>query len=117
MGNVLHQGLSNRSFLTSLPIAVNSLIDNNDDGETAAGGRLAHLLQILVRYCPTTKIGILIFSQEVDNVLVVVTRYFGGTLLGADRFKHINQAARNALDAGGFLDAPVPDNKKSRKNK
>jgi len=75
--------------------------DNDDDGETAAGGRLAHLLQIL----------------EVNNVLVVVTRYFGGTLLGADRFKHINQAARNALDAGGFLDASVSDNKKSRKHK
>lgn len=24
--------------------------DNDDDGETAAGGRIAHLLQILVRY-------------------------------------------------------------------
>ncbi|KDR84138.1 hypothetical protein GALMADRAFT_236812 [Galerina marginata CBS 339.88] len=64
--------------------------DNDDDGETAAGGRLAHLLQIL----------------EVNNVLVVVTRYFGGIHLGPDRFKHINQAARNALDQGGFLDAP-----------
>ncbi|KAF8956715.1 ribosomal protein S5 domain 2-type protein [Flammula alnicola] len=64
--------------------------DNDDDGETAAGGRLAHLLQIL----------------EVNNVLVVVTRYFGGIHLGPDRFKHINQAARNALDLGGFLDAP-----------
>jgi putative IMPACT (imprinted ancient) family translation regulator len=38
-------------------------------------------------------------------VLVVVTRYFGGVHLGPDRFKHINQAARNALDLGGFLDA------------
>ncbi|KAF9459770.1 imprinted and ancient [Collybia nuda] len=64
--------------------------DNDDDGETAAGGRLAHLLQIL----------------EVNNVLVIVTRYFGGIHLGPDRFKHINQAARNALDLGGFLDAP-----------
>ncbi|KAF9476983.1 UPF0029-domain-containing protein [Pholiota conissans] len=64
--------------------------DNDDDGETAAGGRLAHLLQIL----------------EVNNVLVVVTRYFGGIHLGPDRFKHINQAARNALDLGGFLEAP-----------
>ena len=27
----------------------NSILDNDDDGETAAGGRLAHLLQILVR--------------------------------------------------------------------
>jgi len=82
VGNVLHQ-------------------DNDDDGEAAAGGRLAHLLQIL----------------DVNNVLIVVSRYFGGTLLGADRFKHINQAARNALDAGGFLDAPVPDSRKSRKHK
>ncbi|KAI0705758.1 UPF0029-domain-containing protein [Cerioporus squamosus] len=71
VGNVLHQ-------------------DNDDDGETAAGGRLAHLLQIL----------------EVDNVLVIVTRYFGGIHLGPDRFKHINQAARNALELGGFLDVP-----------
>ncbi|KAF8827199.1 hypothetical protein HHX47_DHR5000672 [Lentinula edodes] len=62
--------------------------DNADDGETAAGGRLSHLLQIL----------------EIDNVLVVVTRYYGGIHLGPDRFKHINQAARNALELGGFLD-------------
>ncbi|KAI0304051.1 UPF0029-domain-containing protein [Russula brevipes] len=62
--------------------------DNDDDGESAAGGRLAHLLQIL----------------EVKDVLVVVTRYFGGTLLGADRFKHINQAARDALEIGGFIE-------------
>jgi len=62
--------------------------DNDDDGETAAGSRLAHLLQIL----------------GVDHVLVVVTRYFGGVLLGADRFKHINQCARDALELGGFLD-------------
>jgi len=74
--------------------------DNDDDGETAAGGRLAHLLQIL----------------EVDNVLVIVTRYFGGILLGADRFKHINQSARNALELGGFLDA-VDDKKTSRAKK
>ncbi|KAL0950180.1 hypothetical protein HGRIS_010173 [Hohenbuehelia grisea] len=64
--------------------------DNDDDGETAAGGRLAHLLQIL----------------DVNDVLIVVTRYFGGIHLGPDRFKHINQAARNALELGGFLDAP-----------
>jgi len=64
--------------------------DNDDDGETAAGGRLAHLLQIL----------------EVNNVLVIVSRYFGGIHLGPNRFKHINQAARNALEMGGFLDEP-----------
>ncbi|TFY50464.1 hypothetical protein EVJ58_g11039, partial [Rhodofomes roseus] len=73
--------------------------DNDDDGETAAGGRLAHLLQIL----------------DVENVLVVVTRYFGGIHLGPDRFKHINQAARNALELGGFLDAPATDSHSGRK--
>lgn len=45
-------------------------------------------------------------TQEVNNVLVIVTRYWGGIHLGPDRFKHINQAARNALELGGFLDVP-----------
>ncbi|WWC59245.1 uncharacterized protein I303_101795 [Kwoniella dejecticola CBS 10117] len=61
--------------------------DYDDDGETAAGSRLKHLLEIL----------------ELENVLVVVTRWFGGIQLGPDRFKHINQAARDALELGGFL--------------
>ncbi|PVG00459.1 UPF0029-domain-containing protein [Serendipita vermifera] len=64
--------------------------DNDDDGETAAGARLAHLLQIL----------------DLKNVLVVVTRYFGGILLQGDRFRHINSVAREALEKGGFLDGP-----------
>jgi hypothetical protein len=44
---VLHQGL----FCSHLfyDFHEQSVIDNDDDGETAAGGRLAHLLQILVR--------------------------------------------------------------------
>jgi len=75
--------------------------DNDDDGETAAGSRLAHLLQIL----------------ELSNVLVVVTRIFGGIHLGPDRFKHINQAARNALELGGFLDQPDEPKKPAGKGK
>ncbi|XP_015209336.1 protein IMPACT isoform X2 [Lepisosteus oculatus] len=55
--------------------------DCEDDGETAAGGRLLHLLQIL----------------DVRNVMVVVSRWYGGILLGPDRFKHINNCARNIL--------------------
>ena len=35
---------------------------------------------------------------------MVVSRWYGGTLLGPDRFKHINQAARDALELGGFLE-------------
>ncbi|GAA5887274.1 hypothetical protein JCM3774_000618, partial [Rhodotorula dairenensis] len=45
--------------------------DNDDDGETAAGSRLAHLLTLL----------------DVPNVMVVVTRWYGGVHLGPDRFK------------------------------
>ncbi len=43
--------------------------DYDDDGETSAGGRLLHLLELI----------------KVQNVLVVVSRWFGGVLLGADR--------------------------------
>ncbi|NXJ93763.1 IMPCT protein, partial [Corythaixoides concolor] len=34
---------------------------------------------------------------NVHNVLVVVSRWYGGILLGPDRFKHINNCARNVL--------------------
>lgn len=61
--------------------------DNDDDGETAAGSRMQHLLNIL----------------DVKNVFVCVSRWFGGIHLGADRFKHINQATRDALLTGGFI--------------
>lgn len=50
-------------------------------------------------------------------MLVVVTRYFGGIHLGPDRFKHINQAARIALELGGFLDAPDDPRGSSRLKK
>ena len=46
MGNVLHQGKI--SVFVFCIRALSDLQDNDDDGETAAGGRLAHLLQLLV---------------------------------------------------------------------
>lgn len=61
--------------------------DCDDDGEQAAGGRLLNLLQIL----------------NVVNVMVVVTRWYGGIQLGPARFKHINNAARDSLVKGGFV--------------
>ena len=60
--------------------------DCDDDGETAAGGRVLHLMQMM----------------DVWDVMVVVTRWYGGILLGADRFKIINSAAREALVLGGW---------------
>ena len=57
--------------------------DCDDDGENNAGSRLLHLLQIL----------------NVQNYLIIVSRWYGGILLGPDRFKHINNCARNLLKA------------------
>uniref|UniRef100_A0A8D0FUU3 Impact RWD domain protein n=1 Tax=Strix occidentalis caurina TaxID=311401 RepID=A0A8D0FUU3_STROC len=67
------------------------LQDCEDDGETAAGGRLLHLMQIL----------------NVHNVLVVVSRWYGGILLGPDRFKHINNCARNVLVEYNYVPSVV----------
>lgn len=61
--------------------------DCDDDGETAAGGRLLHLLQIM----------------DVWGVLVVVSRWYGGVRLGPDRFRIINQVARDAVVAGRWV--------------
>lgn len=61
--------------------------DCDDDGETAAGGRLLRLLQIM----------------DVWGVLVVVSRWYGGVRLGPDRFRIINQVARDAVVAGGWM--------------
>jgi hypothetical protein len=35
--------------------------------------------------------------------VVVVSRWFGGILLGPDRFKHINNAARSLLNSCGYI--------------
>ena len=43
--------------------------------------------------------------MDVKNVMVVVSRWWGGILLGPDRFKHINNATRNVLEKCGIVDA------------
>lgn len=60
--------------------------DCDDDGETAAGGRVLHLLQLM----------------DVWGLMVVVTRWYGGQKLGAKRFSVINSVAREAVIAAGF---------------
>lgn len=57
---------------------VGSAQDYDDDGENAAGKSLLFTLQ----------------QQDVDNIVVVVSRWFGGVKLGSLRFKHINNVAR-----------------------
>lgn len=64
-------------------------------------GRLSHLMQIL----------------DVENVVVVVTRWFGGIHLGPDRFKDINNVARNALEECGFIKQNTPLKQKKTNKK
>lgn len=60
--------------------------DSDDDGETAAGSRMLHLISLM----------------DVWNVVVVVVRWYGGVHIGPDRFKHINSTAREAVLNAGF---------------
>lgn len=41
--------------------------------------------------------------MEVKDVMVVVSRWYGGVHLGPDRFRHINNAARQVLTGGNFI--------------
>lgn len=75
--------------------------DNDDDGETAAGGRLAELLQL----------------RGALGVFVMVSRWFGGIQLGTDRFKHINRAAQLLLDSAGVSRHGEATTKTSRKGR
>ncbi|MCP4523079.1 MAG: YigZ family protein [Candidatus Gracilibacteria bacterium] len=53
----------------------------NDDGEKGAGNCVLRELQ----------------RAEVNNMIVVVTRYFGGIHLQADRFKNVIDASKEIL--------------------
>ncbi|KAI8465318.1 MAG: impact-like protein [Monoraphidium minutum] len=68
------------------------LQDCDDDGEAAAGGRLLHLLQL----------------AKAEDVVVVVSRWFGGILLGPSRFALISNCARALLVAAGFIAGAEP---------
>jgi len=61
--------------------------DNDDDGEKGSGNKLASLLELC----------------NANNVLVVVSRWFGGIHLGSARFKWIASVARDGLEQGGFI--------------
>ncbi|KAF6229789.1 hypothetical protein HO173_011219 [Letharia columbiana] len=65
--------------------------DCDDDGERAAGGRLLQLLKIM----------------DVWDVLVVVSRWYGGVKLGPDRFSIINNVAREAVVEGGWTKSRI----------
>jgi len=55
----------------------------SDDGETGAGQVILHQLR----------------KKQIIDVIVVVTRWFGGTKLQADRFRHLQDATRYWIDS------------------
>jgi putative IMPACT (imprinted ancient) family translation regulator len=55
---------------------------SEDDGEFGASQQLLFLLQ----------------KYEIENYIVVVTRWYGGIHLGADRFKIINNLAKILIE-------------------
>ena len=40
---------------------------------------------------------------DAKNVIVVVSRWYGGIHLGSDRFRHINNAAQQVLTAANLI--------------
>ena len=54
-----------------------------DDGESGAGMVILRMLE----------------RAELENHIIVVTRWFGGTKLGGDRFRRVQDCVRHYLDA------------------
>lgn len=55
----------------------------NDDGESGAGMVILRMLE----------------REGLEGHIIVVTRWFGGTKLGGDRFRRVQDAVRVYLDA------------------
>jgi hypothetical protein len=72
--------------------------DCDDDGETAAGGRLLHLMQLM----------------DIWDAMVVVTRWYGGVKLGPRRFAVINAAARDGFVRAGLVVEKEKEKEKKR---
>jgi putative IMPACT (imprinted ancient) family translation regulator len=55
----------------------------SDDGETGAGAIILRMLE----------------REKLYDQIVVVTRWYGGTHLGGDRFRHVQTCVRALLDS------------------
>lgn len=73
--------------------------DCDDDGETAAGGRVLHLMQLM----------------DLWDVMVVVTRWYGGHQLGPKRFSIINTVARDAFVKARLVKEETSTKKKGKR--
>jgi len=72
----------------------------DDDGESAAGGGLLFLLE----------------TMKASNAVVIVSRWFGGILMGGQRFKEINHAAQRLLQEHGLDQRPNSQTQGSTKS-
>ncbi|MCI2400364.1 YigZ family protein [Aliiroseovarius subalbicans] len=60
-----------------------------DDGEAGAGMVILRMLQ----------------REQLENHIIVVTRWYGGTKLGGDRFRRVQDAVDHYLDNAGLRHA------------
>ena len=74
-------------------ISSNKILGQHDGRERGSGERLCRLLDVL----------------ECQNVVVVVSRWYGGVPLGSDRWKIISSVAKEALNKGGFVEPKCTD--------
>jgi|MDTB01.3.fsa_nt_gb hypothetical protein len=81
--------------------------DYDDDGESAAGSRLAEMVRISG----------LVDQKEVPGIAVIVSRWYGGVLLGPDRFKIINNTARDLLEELGYAKKSAKPGSSRKKKK
>lgn len=54
----------------------------NDNGEPPAGQRMLYMLK----------------RADLENIVLVVTRWYGGVKLGPNRFRAVDEVAKQALD-------------------
>jgi len=88
--NVLKQLKSNKKIATAthnmyayrIGQGTKIIEDREDDGEGGGGDKILYVLQV----------------KKAENLLIVVTRWYGGIHLGQTRFKHITDCATNAYD-------------------
>jgi len=68
-------------------------VGQHDGGEQGSGERLSRLLEAL--HC--------------ENVVVVVSRWYGGVKLGSNRWKMISMVAKGAIQRGASVKEKAPD--------
>lgn len=68
-------------------------VGQHDGGEKGSGERLSRLLQAL----------------QCENVVIVVSRRYGGVKLGSDRWRILSMVAKDAIRKAAFVKEKAPD--------